>query len=269
MRLQRIFFMVGIFILALFASRSISMLIFHPYSSVLPNYSISTQKIPSSLDVFPDEQLNFLLIQTNQAPNPEPIGIWWVAITSDSPVTLVSLYPNASWETESLINDFRITEDKFHNRQLSADFISKINEQEIPWDGYLVLEPAALAILVDSFEGLRINGVIMDGEMVSDSLTSLSPESLQGRSFQSDVWSSLCQKAILAGSKSIFDVAKNELSKHMILSPDFPVSFMDIQNLLSLSNIHQCEVNLLKSETGISLHTAQISDNIFRRSDGN
>ena len=269
MKFHRFLILAGIFFLALFSSRSISLSIFHPYSFILPEYSISSHDISSKTVTLPGEQLNLLIIQLNHSPNPKPIGIWWIALASDTPVTLVSLYPSVNLEMESLLQDFQITEDKFHKKQLSADFVTKINEQDIPWDGYLILEPAALTILIDSLEGLKINGVVMDGEMVTDRLATLSPESIQGRAFQSDVWSKLCHKVIFAGSTSILEITKKELSKHTILSPDFPLSFNDIQVFLSTSNIKQCEVNLLKSESPINFQAVVMSENIYRRSDGN
>ena len=269
MKFHRLIFMVGISFLAFFIARTISLAIFHPYSSVIPDYEISTRTLHLDPALLPDKQFNFLLIQLNDSPSPKPIAIWWVAVAPETPVTLVSLYPNSIQETQALVQDFKITEDNLNEKHVSEEFIARIESQDIPFDGYLVLEPTALAILVDSLQGLKINGITMTGEMVTSQMISESPQTLQGRSFQSDVWANICRKAIFAGSTSIFQLSKEALSAHTIISPDFPVSLSDIQLFLSSAKINQCEVNLLNTDHPGRLNEVVMREIIYRRNNGN
>ena len=243
-----------------------SLAFFHPYSFSSPEYAIKSRTITTNNETF-EKQLNLLLIQTNETL--QPIGIWWVAIVPNNPITLISLYPNANLDTGEWINEFQLTDNELNEKKVSPDFINKINDQDIPWDGYLVLEPAALEILINSVEGLKINGVDMDGKMVISQLSALNPGSLQGRAFQSDVWLKLCQKAIFAGSVSLYQLVEPELSKYIILSSEFPLSVVDFQAMLSTANLNQCEVNLLKSNHSTNFPSTIMNNINLRRSDGN
>lgn len=260
MKLSRLLVVAVIFVVALTVSRSVSLAIFHPYSFSTPEYTISSQ-IHSEESQPITEQLNFLLIQTNQSTNSKPIGIWWAAIAPKSPITLVSLYPNSNLDMVSLLESYQITQ----GNHLSAEFISKIYAEDIPLNGYLILDPTAMAILIDSVGGLNINGNYVDGKQVTEYFHEIQPNSLKDRAYQSEVWTKLCQKTIFAGSSGILELVKNELSKHTIVSPDFPISFRDFQAFISDSSLKNCEVNLMKSNSWMELSSLQIS----RRTDGN
>jgi hypothetical protein len=268
MKISRSLFLAGIFLLSLFASRSLSLAIFHPYSSNLPEYTISNQ-MPLVKDIPFSKQLNLIIIQTDQSKTPQPIGIWWVAIAPETPVTLISIYPNAEWESESWVSEFQLIHGENEKKHLSPDFIEMFNELGIPWDGYLILEPAAMEILIDSVGGVQIDGQVMEGSSVIQRLMSTAPNSIQGRAFQTDVWQKLCQKVIFAGSSGIYEIVKEELFRHTIISPDFPITFSEFQSLVYISNFNRCEVNLLKTNHSMDLSAILINVETSRRNDGN
>lgn len=268
MKFIRLLILAGVFLFSLMVSRSISMAIFHPYSLNPPEHTISNYT-PYVTSVPIIEQVNILLIQTGKNLSSKPVGVWWIALAPETPITLVSLYPNASLETEEWVSEFKLVEGENQKKELAPDFITKLEEKNVPWDGYMILEPTAMEILIDSVGGIKIDGSIMEGRDVTGQFSTIAPNSLQGRAFHTDVWSRLCQKALFAGSSGIYDLVKDELSKHTILSPDFPVTFSDFQVLLNTSSLNRCEVNLVKTDSSLDLSKTITEDDINRRNNGN
>lgn len=260
-----------VFTLSLLLSREISMAVFHPeidLDQTLMSLEVKTLEGEPVLDT----QVNLLLIHTGYPEDPDLTSVWWVAIAPRSPLTLIPVYPSEQITADGVksITDIFVTSQKGTNlNQLSPTFKEYLKANSIPWDGYLILDHSALEILVNFVGGVKIGDTVLEGKEVIAGVTSTNNDPQQAIEYQTDLWNSLCQKVIFAGSMDNFQIIQPDIAKHTTVSQDFPISFTTFQAHISNNDVLYCAVNPGVGESAYaSPRVFQIDPN-SRRSNGN
>jgi hypothetical protein len=234
-----------VFTLSLLLSRQISLAVFHPSIKVNPTM-MNLELDQANAEPVLDTQVNILLIHAGYPDNPELTSVWWVAIAPHSPITLIPVYPSVQMgETEiNKITDVFLTNKKGTDlNQLSPTFIKYLQENSIPWDGFLILDHSALEILVNFVGGVKIGESILEGKEVIAGVSSLERDPLAAMEFQTELWNSLCQKVIFAGSMDNFQIIQPDMVKHTTVSQGFPITFTTFQTHISKNDVLYCAVN--------------------------
>lgn len=243
MKPLRLFLYLAIFLTSLFASRQVSLTLFHPQIQIDPINSrwetVKSTALPFS------GQVNILLIHIPSLQEAHLISLWWIALAPHSPITMVNLYPTLQPDSpaaQSLQEHFTIAPSRLEKPGLDLDFLKQLTAQEIPWDGYLVLDHHALATLIDYFGGVKLSGKPYAGsEVIAQWFNSdLSPEAAY--SFQVELWEALCEKSIYASSPASFELIRAELKSHVLASPQFPLSLEDFHAFNTQTYKLSCEI---------------------------
>ena len=271
MKLARFFLYLSIFLLALMTSRQFSMGIFNPTIELSPVFNrASLEKVINKPPL--DKQVNILMIHTDLSQQPKLMGMWWVAIAPRAPITFVPIFPSAQAggiDPVELTSKFHIYKEGNKTAKVDSAFMAFVDAEEIPWDGYIVLDHAALAILVDFVGGIRYGNTPLEGAAIVERFTDPTTDKHAALDFQTSLWNELCQKAIFSGSSGGFEIIRPNLVDHVITSPAFPLSFTDFQSHITSSEILTCAINPSEAEITVKLPTMEYYNTSMRRNNGN
>ena len=242
--IPRIFY-VGIFISTLISSRQISQAYFHP--SIQVETIINPDHVNAFYTSLPlDKQVSLLLILIDTAQKPQLMGVWWVALAPQAPITFIPVFPSTKEDatyTQELVSHYKLVKGKQQNRELNPAFLTHIKTKDIPLDGYIVLDQSALEILVNFLGGINLDEHTLDGKQVVTRFVNPHIDPEAALIYQSGLWEQICQKAVFAGSSGIFEIVRPELAQHSITSPGLPVNFSSFQTYITNQDSISCSVN--------------------------
>lgn len=161
---------------------------FHEFTPAKPDFSITTP---------PAEQYRLLLIIVdNISAKPALHSIWWIGSREDMPTAMVSIYPSV---TQQAFRDVNLTEafqlsGMWGQRKPDKKFFELLDEWEIRWNDYLVIDLAMQAAIIDQIGGIFYDGQVLSGKEVNQLAIKMASFHDQ-LSYQSKVWNTLCSHA--------------------------------------------------------------------------
>jgi hypothetical protein len=224
-------------------SRKFSLAIFHPNPKsatiVVENYEVNESDFGNG------SQLNILIFHASLLTEPILRGAWWIAITPNSPVTMIDLSTNLLTTTDSAnrsIAHLKMIKDHRGKYQLSQQMLDQLKIKNIPWDGYVVLDDTAVQVLVDYLGGVAVNDELLDGTRIVVELGKNADPIRTMPNTGFDIWKSICQKSLFASSPSSFELVRQGLIQHTVVSPNFPISIQDFHTLIVSSQSTTCKI---------------------------
>jgi hypothetical protein len=237
---HRIFSLL-IFLISILASRQASLAIFHPRIQVEP-IRIEVEADEKDLQSL-TQQINLIIIHTSDFTGQQLVSVWWVAISPQSPITLVNLFPTIDDNTNHRFEQvFSLSLDELTPMQINPNFLRYLATLRIPWDGFIVVDNHALAILTDYLGGVKHNGQTLNGKAVLSKLDLQGSFASRDLNFQVNLWEIICKKSIFAGSPKSLELIRQDLHQHTVISPHFPLTLTDYQNFSSNPTHLDCKV---------------------------
>lgn len=186
---------------------------FQDSRSSAPQFSINTGSV---------EQFRLLLIVVDKITR-KPVlqSAWWVGSRVDIPTAMVSVYPNI---TQQIFRDNEISQafsfaGLWNSRKPSQKFLDLLNEWDIHWNDYLIIDMAVQSAIIDQFGGVTIDGLHLSGNEVNQQIKKISNSDDQ-LSYQSRLWSAICSRASQDPEGFILDRLPLNLNNHMLTSID-------------------------------------------------
>lgn len=249
MRIIRYSIYFFIFVVSLIVSRYISSYIFHPKIQISPITAGIQSK--ETLAAPLSTQVNLLILNASSFTDPVLQSAWWIAISPHSPLTIVNLYPTSELDNgipQRIKQEFGLRNISNNQYDLSFQFLKFIRGENIPWDGYIVLDNEGLAIVINYLGGIDLNGEKIDGiGFLSHFVPSNAIETSE-LEFHIDIWESICKKSFFAGSPESFELVRPDLTRHVILSSQFPITFSAYQDVIANANHTNCDVLPLQND---------------------
>jgi len=238
-------FYAGLFILSLIFSRQLSQAYFHP--TVQVDTTISLNRVNTIYTELPlDKQVSILLVLVDPAKEPQLMGIWWLALAPQAPVTFMPVFPSykdTDTYSQELVTRYKLVKGKLQYRELDPAFLEHLKVLELPLDGYIVMDPTALAVLVDFLGGITIGNQPLNGQQATLQFINPYKDSIASLVYQTSLWEQVCKKAVFAGSSGNFEIVLPELARHAITSPGFPLTFASYQSYITGQSSISCSVN--------------------------
>jgi hypothetical protein len=237
----RYLFYLTVFAFSLLFSRQLSLQIFHPQLQINP--ITQSAKATEPEDNLISSQVNLVILHTNNLKDSFLVSAWWVAIAPDSPITLINIYPTSNFTDSSprlLQQYFRLEHSQRKNPGLSQAFLQQLSRDDIPWDGYIVVDDEALSMIVDYLGGVNIGENHYDGLHAASNIHRFASSPDPKLQFQSALWEAICQKTIFASSSTSFELIRTELQSHTVLSPNFPFTMDEFQAFNAVNENLSC-----------------------------
>lgn len=188
-------------------------------------------------------QRTILLIGVDDFSDDQPLlrSAWAVFFRPGFPhLTAASLYPNP--DSRRPRPDLPAAFSLETGKSLSPDFLSALGSFSFAWDGYIIMDDAGTALLVDWLGGVyHADNLIGGTEAVS--LLADARSTLSGaRESQADLGAGLCRALAQSGGVIDWDsLAASLQAGHMVTSLDIDSATADLQSLLEASQPLTCE----------------------------
>ena len=178
-----------------------------------PQFSIETSQ---------SEQYRLLLIVVDKVTNKAELqSAWWISSRVNMPIAMVSLYPNVTQQNfrdTELVDTFSLV-GIWNSRRPNKKSLELLNEWDIHWNDYLVIDLAVQAAIVDEFSGITIDGLPQRGKEVNQQVKKLSTSSEQ-LNYQSKLWSAICSQASKQPEGLKLGILPLNLDNHILTSLD-------------------------------------------------
>lgn len=155
-------------------------------------------------------------------------------------LTALALHPDpfAAPVGRSLPGAFSFSEDG----HLSASFVDELNALPFAWDGYILLDDSATALLIDWLGGVLLGGSLVDGSQAAATLPDSQASLESAWTAQADLGQGLCQALSASGGNIDWESLAARLAAGGIQTSLPAASLVeDFQNLLTGSQPLSCE----------------------------
>jgi len=141
-----------------------------------------------------NDQFNLLLIGVDDAQKYDAKlqSIWIVAFPKDlSRLNLIPVFPSVDHPVQNLIlaEAFHL-----HNSQPSQEFWNAMKETDTWWKGFFVSDKAGLTKLIDSLDGILVDGKPITGSQAVSSIPSWKSNPQKAIEQQQTIFESVCRR---------------------------------------------------------------------------
>jgi hypothetical protein len=178
-------------------------------------YSMDANTMPG-VPIPNNDQYNLLLIGVDDVKRSDAKlqSIWLLAFPKNSSkVMLVPLFPAADKPVRNLLlaESFHM-----HNGKPSQEFWDEMRKTDTWWKGYSVNDKSRLISLVDSLDGISINGKQFNGTQAVGSIPNWKSDPQYALEQQKSVFEGICKR--IAGQRVIQSTGPGKFTQHMNLS---------------------------------------------------
>lgn len=195
-------------------------------------------------------QTNLLIIGVDRLNihNPGLESIWLLGYFADKPhISLVPVYPSLTGPSiqkqSEIISSIQLTD----NGHPSPELVKFLRKERIWWNGYVILDAAALIEIVDFLGGVHMDGRPFNGALAVSSFPPPSEDFSAALTGQTKLLRSMCiQTNLLAPSVDLRDIL-NLIPDHLQTDVDIFESVRIWRQLVNGGGDFVCEFPLMKA----------------------
>lgn len=195
-------------------------------------------------------QRNLLIIGVDRLNinNPGPESIWLLGYFADKPrISLVPVYPTPTGDSiqkhSKIISSIQLTQ----NGHPSPELVKFLRQERIWWNGYVLLDAAALIEIVDFLGGVELDGQPLNGALAVSSFPPPSQDYSAALTGQTKLLRSMCaQTNQLAPTVDLRDII-NLIPDHLQTDVDIFESVRIWRQLVNDGSDFVCEFPLMQA----------------------